>query len=160
MRWTWVCCFVVSFFWMSGAVQADVVNPPPASCPQGATPSTSHAGAYCAPSYCTATTECSDGKTCEQTSVCVKEINGTSNGGPFTLKNVLGPCNNGACSEGTCETAKLCVSKIGCAGCNSQDNAPKQGLWMWFLGLVLLSGLLMSRRRAAIPVVDKKERKG
>ena len=51
--------------------RADLVPPPPASCPEGSTASTSTADAYCRPYACTTSTDCSRDLSCQAVSACV-----------------------------------------------------------------------------------------
>lgn len=145
------CVFWVSLiFLFSPVAWADVVPNEPASCPKGSRPSTSHAGAYCALELCTSDADCSGGATCQDVSVCVEEKSGDSNGGPFTIENLVGACGaNNTCQTGSCLSRKLCSNNTPTAGCSS---LPFEGgsfaLMLALLMLLLGTTKLYLRRQA------------
>lgn len=130
---------------------ADVVGPPPSTCPRGGEPESSHAGPYCAIKRCSSSTSCQDPETCRSEALCIVEIQGGSMGGPFTVKSVVGSCDaQGRCSKGSCETHQVCAPP-------PDDGTPNRGCECGvgdapgFAGLALLLGLglwLALRRRA------------
>jgi hypothetical protein len=59
----------------SSTVRADVVGPAPDSCPSGGTPSSCHAGPYCALTECEADSECTvEGTVCREVPVCEGKV--------------------------------------------------------------------------------------
>lgn len=120
MRWT----IAVLVLLTSSRAEADLVGPPPPSCPSGSTPSAIHTGPICTPaSACTSAATCGDGETCEEVRVCVVQIAcGFRDAGldatgldagevmPCTREHVTGACDaSGACAEGTCEVFDACI---------------------------------------------------
>ena len=133
---------------------ADMVSPPPATCPAGATPASGHCGPHCAlNSVCGSVealtskeqvralkllgvstlgeAEC-DGQRCLRKKLCVRTIECCSRGGCSKRKDVTGACLDGACKEGTCVTLKVCVaskknpvkSSVATSGQSASSDAP------------------------------------
>lgn len=92
-----------------GFSRADVLMPPPPTCPEGARGRTSHAGPHCAPWTCDQ--GCGEGKACKAAALCVVQRQGANRARRFTFDVVRGPCEaGGKCAEGTCETREVCVA--------------------------------------------------
>lgn len=130
--------------------RADAVEPPPASCPRGSTPVSSHGGPHCAPTACTTMADCSPEtmRSCEPIGLCIEIRSGYAMGGPFTFDAVTGECTSPAdCAGGSrCELASRCVDPGG-----SLWIAIGGGICAAFvalIGLVLAVFTLASRRGA------------
>jgi hypothetical protein len=97
---------------------ADVVSPPPTDCPAGSEGNTCHGGPYCRPLICATDADCSDGKVCKDTSLCVSTINCAgllppdADPSQFDTDKVDVACPNGnECTGGaTCKSLKVCVA--------------------------------------------------
>lgn len=138
---------------------ADVVGPPPASCPAGSTPSSSHSGPLCRPApECTATS-CASPARCMAVFQCIEErpCGGLlpPDSGPCTIDHVVGPCDSGgACSTGTCRARSVCstapTTGSGCS-CRVGRTEASAGLGLGLLALALTlllrPGLAQARRR-------------
>ncbi len=148
-------CFVV----FCNQAWADVVGLPPADCPAGSIGVASHAGPYCKADDCSAdASRCTGGSRCQAKALCVVDIQGASNGGPFTVQSVVGFCSaDGRCSEGTCSTLSVCMTASGVGGAGSSSSPPSSGCSLgvpntrvsgaaafWAMGL---GAWLVSRRR-------------
>lgn len=95
--------------------RADAVEPPPASCPRGTTPASSHAGPICRPrAECRDDAACGAGERCTPLSLCieVRDCGGLRPAGDVcTLEHVVGECrSDGACAFGPCVARSLCVA--------------------------------------------------
>ncbi len=152
-------CFAVLMTVLAVAVllagspaQADVVGPPPSSCPNGAEPDSCHGGPYCPPWRCTGDHECTGGRTCEERDLCIREIDC---GGRETwmTDDVEGNCSSGSeCDVGACRTMSVCVSyeeeltgRDG--GCGCRMAAPGRAAGAVALALVVAAAVLGWRRR-------------
>jgi hypothetical protein len=103
---------VIGLLW-GVAGRADVVRPPPQSCPEGSAGVSSHAGPYCAPQTCTPQVACPKGQACETRKLCIapKTIGGRR-GPAVKVQQVLGSCEDGKkCAGGTCMSLRVCVPK-------------------------------------------------
>jgi MYXO-CTERM domain-containing protein len=96
-------------------VFADVVSPPPTSCPDGSEPATCHGGPHCRPRLCSTSAECGGG-VCQDVSYCVKTISCAGKIPPdadpsqFNQDAVEKVCT-GSCTGGApCKSLKVCVS--------------------------------------------------
>src|SRR5687767_7555230 len=82
----------------AGTTMADVVMPPPASCPPGATPAQGHAGPHCRPEAdCTGDAQCAGGR-CAAVDHCIesRQCGGWSAGNPACrVEHVAGDCGAG-----------------------------------------------------------------
>ena len=139
------------------AALADVVEPEPASCPPGSTPSTAHTGPYCAPTAeCTSDSACSEG-TCGEVMQCI-ETRGCGglqppDAEPCTLEHVVGPCaSDGTCATGECRARQVCGgggggggTDDGC-GCRAAG-APASGGGLAWIALALGGAIALRRRR-------------
>lgn len=124
IRSLFVALFVLG---SSSLAHADAVDPPPASCPAGSTPGSSHSGPICHPSDdCTTDLSCTGTATCMAVMQCIeaRACGGLRppDSGPCTIEHVVGPCGaGGACATGTtCEARSICStappsSSGGCA---------------------------------------------
>lgn len=107
--------------------RADPVPPPPPSCPEGGLPSTCHAGPFCAVRDCVDKTECQLGEACENRELCIGEIVCWGYP-PTTVDTVEGVCPGGIpCSNGTCETRKVCVTPSGAGGSGGAGGSANGG---------------------------------
>jgi len=107
--------FVALVGGVAGVARADVVMPPPASCPPGSQPQSSHAGPLCAPAAdCHADAECTGGTRCVAVQHCVesRQCGGWSSGNPNChVETVAGDCGaGGACASGTCRERHVCTA--------------------------------------------------
>ena len=92
-----------------GAARADVVSPPPETCPAFTRGSTCHGGPYCTPATCATTDECGVGFACRDVSLCVGPFDCTSGYGMFTSERSSGECAPGGCGLGACTTRRVCA---------------------------------------------------
>ncbi len=103
---------------LGSSARADVVGGEPASCPHGGTPSTCHAGSYCALEECQTDADCTAEKTvCREVSVCVGKVVCAGLLPPdANLADYERPTVEAACSPGaTCPADSHCASKRLCA---------------------------------------------
>ncbi|EYF03630.1 Hypothetical protein CAP_5421 [Chondromyces apiculatus DSM 436] len=98
---------------------ADVVGPPPDTCPDGSTPQTCHGGPYCAPRTCASENDCDAGELCVDRKLCLGEL---GCGGllepdamPPMTPTITGTCEGTtACTApATCTTMKVCAVNEG-----------------------------------------------
>lgn len=138
-------------------VLADAVDPPPASCPAGSRPTSSHAGPLCAPEPdCTASTACGAGASCMAVMQCVEQraCGGLRppDSGPCFVSNVVGPCRtDGTCATGTCTARNVCSSgssSSGCACSAAGTRAPTSASMLALATLALLGAAVRLARRA------------
>jgi hypothetical protein len=150
-------CALVALAAGAWTARADVVDPPPASCPPGSTPSTGHSGPYCAPTpECTATS-CSGGASCLAVAQCIetRDCGGLRppDSGPCTIEHVAGACGaGGSCAVGTCRARSVCTTGGGATtsggcGCAVVGAGSTHGASL-ALALAALGVLAASRRRA------------
>ena len=104
---------------LGGVASADVVSPPPESCPGGSTPNSCHGGPYCAVSGCLNDGACKDGFTCQQLRLCIGEVscvgmwNPEWGDPPGPEDKVTGSCAEAqACGEGTCQIIAVCAPPV------------------------------------------------
>jgi hypothetical protein len=131
-----------------GSARADVVGPPPTSCPPGSTPESNHGGSYCDPADCE--DGCAAGQTCQAAKLCLTRRTYRSRGGNEHMRiEVVGTCPvTGICAPGTCETLQVCVAdapkaprrSCGCELAGAGGSASG-------LGLLLLCGALAGAAR-------------
>ena len=101
---------------LSSQAHADVVGPPPSSCPVGSTPSSSHSGPLCRPEpVCLADVMCGGGEACEEVRLCVVQVpcggRIEPDAGPCFQDDVVGYCDGaGNCGTGTWETFDACIA--------------------------------------------------
>jgi hypothetical protein len=135
----------------ASVASADAVMPPPASCPEGSTPSTSHAGPHCSPSAsCTMPATCGTGETCEAVGLCIERVacGGLMppDAGPCFEEHVVDNCAvGGSCASGTCEVRSVCSDASAGGGCGCRAGAGSAALGLSALAAVALS--LIARRR-------------
>lgn len=136
---------------LSSVARADVVGPPPASCPAGSEPSASHAGPHCDPgTSCTLSAMCGAGEACEAVGLCIQRVpcggRLPPDAGPCFEDHVVGNCSaGGTCSTGTCEVRNVCVSPSSGGGCACR--AGRGHATLAFVGLLGLAVALAVRRR-------------
>ncbi len=116
-------CVAVLVLWVSG-VRADMISPPPAKCPAGARPTSTHAGPHCAPTDCRSAEDCAEGQKCQGLRLCVDERAFSSRAGRQTTSVVEGTCPDGKCATGTCRTRRVCVESAVGAGEHGAREAP------------------------------------
>ncbi len=144
---------------------ADVVGPPPEDCPAGTRPMSSHCGPHCIADTCSNDSECNDGESCVERSLCIYQYQGPCGNHPpdaatTTHDAVAAACPNGnACDKGTCETLDVCSAPIppadpitidsGC-GCELVGAASDSGQGLLFFAAFIGIGIAArSRRRSA-----------
>ncbi len=99
---------------LPAAARADVLAPPPASCPEGSSPVSCHGPSTCRIDDCSAT-GCPSGQICVSRDLCVREhcCNGRGCGTmPVNYDHVAGACGpGGACADfgAACESRRVCV---------------------------------------------------
>ncbi len=130
---------------------ADAIGPDPEGCPNGSIGTSSHAGEWCEPTVCFVDdAECRTGDCVEGIGLCItREEVGCGgmrrdSGEPctFTKEEAHGTCSEQSdCSQGSCEIASRCGSKVaavcGCSGLGAGSAA---------LGLALLALAGLTRR--------------
>ena len=115
MRALIVCVVMLA----TSVASADVVFPPPDTCPPGAIPATGHAGPYCRATECTSVADCVARSTpfvgaCAPAGLCVREQLGfAGRGGRVPLRVTLGSCRSDAdCSSGVaCVRVDRCIAE-------------------------------------------------
>lgn len=96
--------------WLGPSIaDADVVPPPPPSCPEGSEGAACHGGPFCSPKFCPDAGVCDGGDTCEQRQLCIGDFDCFMT----TTPAVYSVC---PCSEGTCQTVSVCVPPSGTGG--------------------------------------------
>lgn len=109
-----LCALSVS----SSTVRADVVGPDPDSCPSGGTPTSCHAGPYCALTECEGDdactverTKCREVPVCEGKIVCAGLVEPDADLSQYERATVESSCQQGtACPNGTrCALRRLCA---------------------------------------------------
>jgi hypothetical protein len=105
--------FLVLSVLLPALVFADMIpDYPPIQCPAGSYESQSHNGPYCSPSSCKTDSNCQNGATCQSQGLCIISTKQYGRGGEYTQKSAGEVCNaQKACSSGTCEVVKRCISK-------------------------------------------------
>lgn len=119
---------------------ADAVSPPPEDCPAGSEGNASHCGPYCRPISCNDDSDCDDGKSCTEQSLCIYQIEGPCGGwvpqdaGVEYYDAVNGVCSDGAvCNSGQCQVIKVCTA-AGTAGSSGGPITVDQGCGCELLG--------------------------
>jgi hypothetical protein len=113
---------------LAGDGRADVVSPPPDSCPAGAEPNSCHGGPYCHPRICTGQSDCQPEEICQDTQLCILEIDCGGMGGPYPQDSVTGSCPGDVpCDQGQCETVKVCVPASGGGGAGGSTTSSGTG---------------------------------
>ncbi|MGE0786931.1 MAG: hypothetical protein AB7S26_14760 [Sandaracinaceae bacterium] len=118
-----------TFFWLAAqTASADVLAPPPASCPEGSTPVTfCHGPETCEIAECTTNADCGVGQVCAARALCVRThcCSGRGCGLPTRVEytHVAGPCTGGTCTDfdTACEQHFVCVSGSRDAGTPRPD---------------------------------------
>lgn len=103
------------------SARADVVGPPPESCPPLGTGSTCHGGPYCAPDICTTEADCAPGQVCRDVSICVGPFDCTSGYGTFTAEQIIGACGASCLPPAACATRHVCTPAPGRDAGSSAD---------------------------------------
>jgi len=115
--WGMMLAGAAAFALLPGAARADVVFPPPATCPDGTEPGTCHGGPHCRPLICATNTDCQGGAVCMDRPFCVHTISCAGKLPPdadpsmYDQQVAEAACpGNSACDAGaTCSTLKVCV---------------------------------------------------
>jgi hypothetical protein len=147
-----VVAIVLVAFFAVGEARGDAVEPPPEDCPPGSRGTASHCGPHCSPQTCDGSTPCGDGTTCQERDLCIRQLDCMSMGGPFTADAVEGECGGGgACSAGTCQSVRVCVSSdraspAGC-GCTVSGSSRADEASLWLLAALGMAVGLRFRRR-------------
>lgn len=135
--------------------RADVVGPPPDSCPLGSTPATGHSGPRCSPSAdCTSDTACGTSSRCVDVMQCIetRACGGLMppDSAPCTVEHVVGACDGaGACAVGVCRARRVCSpDAVGRgSGCSCRlGPARDPGTSVWLAALALGFALVLRRR--------------
>ena len=147
--------------------RADAVEPPPENCPAGTHPTSGHCGPHCVADTCSNDSECDEGKSCVERSLCVYQYQGPCgdynppDAGTTTHDAVGAACQNGgACGKGQCQTLNVCSAPTppadpitidsGC-GCELVGAASDSGQGLLFFAAFLGIGLAArSRRRSGV----------
>lgn len=120
--------------------RADVIFPPPPTCPDGAEPASGHNCDYCAPVTCSARSPCERGR-CERVEACVERVRCHHRGGSSWHGSLLGRADvQGACAQGRRQPMNLCVSAhdTPAPGRGCHRTGARAALGAWPLGLLLL----------------------
>ncbi len=104
------------------SARADVVGPPPESCPVGSVPASSHIGGFCRAPRCEGSGSCElevgliEPKklsgTCQERKLCLAKV--TQKGGWASgrvTETVEDACESAPCRSGTCTTLRVCVAE-------------------------------------------------
>jgi hypothetical protein len=102
---------------LAGTARADVVAPPPTTCPEGSTPNTCHYGPHCSALKCLTDSDC-PGRVCKEILACPASIlcGGMYSGLPDVRqasRDILTTAcsDSGTCGDGKpCQPTLLCVS--------------------------------------------------
>ena len=141
--------------------RADVVGPPPASCPPGSEGAVCHGLEFCRPLPCTADTDCRDGKVCREVGLC---LTSRSCGGrrppdaapPPPTSVAERACGaSESCGADACAFARYCAapaplatSDSGGCGCRAAAASTPARAVLGICGVAAaLAGLLARRRR-------------
>lgn len=109
--------FALSF---ASTAAADAVPPEPTDCPDGSIGATCHGGPFCRPDTCDTQADCDPGLVCADTQACISTVDCGGIGGPAPTDAYEGPCSaGGSCTEGTCQTTKLCLPEGGTTAVSS-----------------------------------------
>jgi hypothetical protein len=143
---------VLAIVLSAASVRADVVGPPPESCPPASRPESSHAGALCVPTDdCATDAECGVASACTPLAQCVETRPCGGRGEPdaasCTIDTVVGPCGAGStCTTGECRPRRVCLPPTADSdGCGCDASISGGGLAA--LGLVI--GAVSFRRKRA-----------
>lgn len=100
----------------AAGARADVLSPPPESCPEGSTPVECHGPPTCVVQECTHDDACESGA-CEARSLCVTSNSCGGMLGTPVYQHAAGVCGDGMCTEGTCMEMMVCVPLVSDASC-------------------------------------------
>jgi hypothetical protein len=95
--------------------RADVLAPPPASCPEGSAGMDCHGAPTCTIETCATDGDCGAGRQCADRALCTEEhcCSGRLCGDPSSPRftHVIGACSaSRTCVEGACTTMRVCVA--------------------------------------------------
>lgn len=149
---------LVALLLTASLARADVVDPPPVSCPSGATPATAHSGPYCAPTPpCTSDAECGAGERCLEVQQCLetRACGGLAppDSGLCTLTHVAGACDAaGACAgDATCSVRRVCARESAAGGddggCSCAAPGSRRAHGRMAIALAAAALLWIARRR-------------
>ena len=104
---------VLSMISGGATARADVVMPPPKTCPAGTKPGTCHGGPHCKPEECSSSASCAPGQVCQGQKYCMQTINcGGGYGGPSYVDVARAACAGATpCKVGKCTTVQVCGAK-------------------------------------------------
>lgn len=144
--------FALTVLWSgAGDARADVIGPPPASCPAGASPASCHGGPYCAVTTCDASTPCPSGQRCAEVEGCYRQLQCAGDVNPDDLPKYLRWSLDGACAGSCCAKRSICVAAEAptptpaaspARACAGADELPLA------LGLAAVALAVVTRRRA------------
>lgn len=97
----------------TGSARADVVNPPPETCPPLGEGATCHGGPYCTPDVCVTEADCAPGQVCRDVAICVAPFDCTSGYGTFTSEQIIGACGSSCFPPASCATRHVCTPAPG-----------------------------------------------
>jgi len=110
---------LAALLWLAPGLgaRADVVDRPPADCPQGSVGDTCHGGPFCRPMTCSMDSECVGDATCQDVMACIGSIDCTGGGGGTAadppIPTITGPCKDGVCgADTTCQAIKQCIGPV------------------------------------------------
>jgi MYXO-CTERM domain-containing protein len=134
---------------LSSAARGDAVPPPPTDCTPGTEGKSDHNCEYCSARTCSAGSPCAEGTTCQAASVCVGTVSCVNRQGSWEVDHVSGPCQSGACSQGSCRSLNVCLPETASGrGCSCTVAASP---WTGGGTLLLLTALALRRRRRGSP---------
>jgi hypothetical protein len=113
MRFLLFCIAIVTTWPL--AASADVLSPPPPSCPRGSIPMACHGAPTCTADACVDDADCAPSQHCAVLQLCVQEhcCSGRACGDPGAPRftHVDGPCGSTGCadSSSTCMPVSVCV---------------------------------------------------
>ena len=139
------------------AARADVVTGPAPedTCADGTRGGNcmGHGFAFCVPRTCVDDSTCANDERCQEVDLCIEPIDcgfGPPDAGPDLTDTVEGSCGEGrACSVGTCETLRVCLTDPvfdDAGGCDCAIGAPQRGGSAVATGLVLFVLALQALR--------------
>jgi len=103
--------YVLATLAWGATTYADVVGPPPPSCPAGSQGESCHGGPYCRPWTCTSDADCPGSRACRSLPLCVTNLE-CGVWEPYSVVAVDSACPGGSeCRRGVCRSFKVCVER-------------------------------------------------
>ncbi len=155
----------------AGQARADVLMPPPPSCPEGSVGEECHGPGRCRPLSCAGHDDCAPGMICQAASLCIRQVN-CSGRAMIYVDSVEGSCAGGAaCDDGVeCHTQTICVPgdrpppddadvgadgaadadggfEVARWGCDCRVGGRSPGVGAFGLGMLAVICVLLFRRR-------------